>query len=432
MQSVQCGNARAPNFFLAFFLRLYYHRGMRGKKTIQGQCDVILQAFHWNLVKTQGTGTLEPHSQSWYGILLTTLDRIAATGFTILLLPPPWRDDSAWEYAGKHGGGEGYCWHDFSLDTRYGTREELCALVAAAHERGMKVLVELPFDHRDAANMQADIWPNPGPAWRANAGNPNTLALDSSLVRKRVVRALDELVKDCRIDGWRWKTSSAYEPRDLAKWYKLIKNKKFISIVNYWESLVRNPVHEPQRIVNWMKKIGGMAVDLPGKRRIQNACAVDLRHGLNLSSKRSVRENIVTFVDDHEMGASPWSSANGWGQQTWPCPPEFKSRAYAFILTSPGLPCVYWPDCYDWGFEWIISELIRLRRAAGITPASAWRDLSEGYSGFVYATANRKGEDALIVAIASNYSGPPRRDGEKGWRIALSQPGEWVIWTPEA
>jgi hypothetical protein len=92
---------------------------------------------------------------------------------------------------------------------------------------------------------------------------------------------------------------------------------------------------------------------------------------------------------------------------------------------------VYWPDCYDWGLEWIIGELIRLRRSLGITPGSAFRDLTGKYNGLVYATSNSKGEDALVAAIASDYPGPEPVKGKK-WRIALSQPAEWVIWTPVA
>jgi alpha-amylase len=405
-------------------------------------CEVVLEAFHWNLVKTQGTGTLDLRSESWYAILLASLDRIVANGFTTLILPPPWRDDSTWESEGKHGGGEGYFWHDFSLDSRYGTREELITLIKSAHERGLKLLADIVLHCRDAANMREDVWPHPGPAWREGTA---LLALESSLVQKRMQAALDELVKQCGFDGWRWRAPRAYDPKDLAKWFGLTKNKKLISITDYRACLQGEvpdacggkacarqsgcgETDEAAKITCWMEKVGGMAADIPAKRQIQSAQVTSLKRGLNMSDKRSVRENILTFVDDHTTGASPWSPANGWGQQSWPCPPEFKSKAYAFILMSPGLPCVYWPDCYDWGLEWNISELIRLRRSLGITPGSGWRDLTGRHDGFVYAITNRKGEDAAIVAIASDYPGPEAHKGGK-WHIALSQPAEWIIWT---
>ncbi|HNO25905.1 MAG TPA: hypothetical protein PKK94_23180, partial [Leptospiraceae bacterium] len=68
--------------------------------------DILLQAFHWNLVKTKGTGTVDGSDKSWYGILTERAPQIASDGFTIVYLPPPWVDDSHWEGNGKHGGGE--------------------------------------------------------------------------------------------------------------------------------------------------------------------------------------------------------------------------------------------------------------------------------------------------------------------------------------
>ncbi|HPN83102.1 MAG TPA: alpha-amylase family glycosyl hydrolase, partial [Spirochaetota bacterium] len=174
--------------------------------------DVILQAFHWNLVKTQGTGTVDGRDESWYAILKTSIERIAASGCTVLYLPPPWRDDSAWESNGRHGGGEGYYWHDFSLDSRYGTKAELVALVDAAHRNGLKVIVDIVLNHRDGGRMEADIWPWPGPCWRNGGADSGgafmdgrfDLALNEPMVQERIRRALEELSVDCGVDGWRW------------------------------------------------------------------------------------------------------------------------------------------------------------------------------------------------------------------------------------
>jgi alpha-amylase len=97
-------------------------------------------------------------------------DRISEAGFTMIYLPPPWRDDSAWDACGRHGGGEGYFWHDFDLDSRYGTKQELTSLITAMHKRGMKVIVDLVSNHRDRMRMQKDVWLYPGECW-ANGGH---------------------------------------------------------------------------------------------------------------------------------------------------------------------------------------------------------------------------------------------------------------------
>ena len=115
--------------------------------------------------------------------------------------------------------------------------------------------------------------------------------------------------------------------------------------------------------------------------------------------------------------------ANGWGQQCWPCPPHFKSKAYAFILTMPGTPCVYWPDFFDWGMDVEIEELISLRKRAGIVSSSAWADLGREYSGFAGIVMNDKGEEVLAVSIGSNYLGP----GE-GWSKGFEKIAEYTVW----
>jgi len=415
-----------------------------GNENVHGNgSDVILQAFHWNLVKTQGTVTIDGRSVSWYAILEASMTHIASCGFTVLYLPPPWRDDSAWEHDGKHGGGEGYYWHDFILDSRYGTKAELVSLVDSAHRNGLKVIVDIVLNHRDGSKMQSDIWPYPGPCWRNGGADSGgafmdgryDLALHEPIVQERIRRALEELATDCGVDGWRWDYVWGYDPQDIVRWLELTRKKEYISIGEYWQSsndraddplIHRYGRDEGARIIGWAAETGSLAYDIILKRQIQTAHPGNLRWGLNMSPDRLVRESVMTFVDNHDMGASPWSVANGWGQQCWPCPPEFKSKAYAFILTAPGVPCVYWPDCFDWGFEWMIGALIQLRHAHGVFAGSEWHEVGAGYGGFAYCVADCHGKDALVVSIGSDYPGPG-----VGWKIALSHPGEWIVWVPD-
>ena len=53
----------------------------------------------------------------------------------------------------------------------------------------------------------------------------------------------------------------------------------------------------------------------------------------------------VTFIDNHDTGPSYPSG----GQNHWPFPKATKViQGYAYILTHPGIPCVYWVHFYDW------------------------------------------------------------------------------------
>ena len=402
--------------------------------------DIILQAFHWNLVKTQGDGTLADRSKSWYVILEGMADRISEAGFTMVYLPPPWRDDSAWDSCGRHGGGEGYFWHDFDLDSRYGTKKELTSLISALHARGMKVIVDLVTNHRDRMRMQKDVWPYPGECW-ANGGRDTggsffdgtcDLNLSSPTVNGRITQAMNELMDDCGVDGWRWDYVWGFEVSDVVKWIKNTTRTEYFSVGEYWQDsglkgadpmVKRYGDDEAARILGWAEESNGCAFDIILKRCIQSGDAANLKYGLNARPDPEDRRSVVTFVDNHDMGASPYSPANGWGQQCWPCAPSFKSKAYAYILTMPGTPCVYWPDMFDWGHDKEIPALIALRKKAGIVSSSGWKDLTGEYRGFAGIVLNDKGKDALAISIGSDYEGPG-----KGWEIGVENPGEYTVW----
>ncbi len=403
--------------------------------------DVVLQAFHWNLVKTQQTGTIDKGNKSWYKILTDMADRIKKDGFTIVYLPPPWVDDSEWYSNGKHGGGEGYFWRDFDLNSRYGTKTELIKLISVLHERKIKVIVDIVSNHRDGNRMKKDIWEYPGDCWAKCTGRDTggqfmdgkfDLDLSNPVVYSGFKKALDELTEECGVDGWRWDYVWGYQVEDVKSWIKDTKKKEYFCVGEYWQSspnMTNDPmikmygINEEDRIIGWAKDSGNCAFDIILKRQIQTGNAANLKYGINMKNDPVVRQLVSTFVDNHDMGASPFSPANGWGQQCWPCSPEFKSKAYAFILSTPGTPCVYWPDCYDWGLENEIKDLIHIRKKAGIKADSGWTDLTGQYTGFAGRIKNSKDVETLALSIDSNYE-------ETGldWEKVLEKKGEWTIW----
>lgn len=411
-------------------------------KTTRGNGkDIILQGFHWNLVKTAGTGTLDSRGESWYSILKSKMKEIAEIGFTILYLPPPWVDDSHWEGNGKHGGGEGYFWRDFDLNSRYGSKQELIDLVAEAHTQGVKIIIDIVLNHRDRHRMKNDLWSYPGPQWRASGKETGgafldgscDLKLDTPEVYNRFKQALNELLDDCKVDGWRWDFVWGYHPKDVFSLISDTTKDEYFSVGEYWQAagisddpmFLRYGGCERDRIVGWANESGNCVFDMILKRELNTGDPARYKFGINSSSIREERELSVTLVDNHDTGASPYSSANGWGQRVWECNPQFKSRSYCFILTMPGTPCIYWPDLFDWDLI-EIKDLIKIRKDAGIVSGSNWIDLTNQFSGFAGIVLNESGKEALAVSILSNYTGP----GD-GWVVALEKKGEWTVWKKE-
>jgi alpha-amylase len=95
-------------------------------------------------------------------------------------------------------------------------------------------------------------------------------------------------------------------------------------------------------------------------------------------------------------------------------------QGYAYILTHPGTPCVYWPHYFDWGndLQSKIKTLISLRKEKGITstsPVSIQVADSSKYAAII--------NSSLAVKI-----GPGDWNPGSGWTLRASG-NEWAVWT---
>ncbi|GMI83080.1 hypothetical protein HRI_001977300 [Hibiscus trionum] len=76
----------------------------------------------------------------------------------------------------------------------------------------------------------------------------------------------------------------------------------------------------------------------------------------------------VTFIDNHDTGST---------QAHWPFPSNHIMEGYAYILTHPGIPTVFYDHFYDWGdsiHEQIV-KLMNIRRRQDIHSRSSVRIL---------------------------------------------------------
>jgi alpha-amylase len=118
------------------------------------------------------------HGGDWKG-LASRLDYIADLGVTALWISPIVEQVHGWAAGGsgdfKHYGYHGYWALDFTkLDANLGTLAELQALVDGAHERGIRVLLDVVLNHpgyatgQDLAEYLPEVLRDPtGAAWRA-------------------------------------------------------------------------------------------------------------------------------------------------------------------------------------------------------------------------------------------------------------------------
>src|SRR5262249_50682374 len=119
----------------------------------------------------------------------------------------------------------------------------------------------------------------------------------------------------------------------------------------------------------------------------------------------------VTFLDNHD---TEYCREGDYHYQNSPAR-HFAGGTvdigYAYILTHPGVPCVFWPHYFDWGepTRRRIDQLIRVRQYAGIH-ARSHADIKEATRGLYAAVID--GNVAVKLGTRSWSPG-------WGWHLAL-------------
>jgi len=436
--------------------------------------DVIFTAFHWNVVKPPKSlenkkqrdsdkmtpqdytgGTVPPCT--WYKELLDKAKKGFFDKFSIIYLPPPWKES---QFYTKNingeitvNGGEGYFWHDFDLNSAYGSKNELVLLCDYLFKNGKKIIFDIVPNHRDNRFMEGDVWPYKNhPAWAKNSISGDTggpflggecdLDTRNPIVKNRLIEALKELVDDCHASGWRWDLVWGFLPEEVSEWTNEAGGEQYFSLGEYWpssDSMRLDPLvkkysfNHKSRILGWLLDAKSTAQDYILKKHINTGCSENLKQDSLVTS--AFRENIVTFVETHDTGSAPYTESGRWGKVSWQCPINFKHRAYAFILCMPGIPSIHCPDYFDFGFREQIDLLLSIRNKAGIIANSKYIFLDYSnkpshnvrYEGCVVKLYDENDDEKLILAIDSNFIASADK-WEKIVDFSKDNEGEYRIW----
>ncbi|MFJ3483461.1 glucan 1,4-alpha-maltotetraohydrolase domain-containing protein [Pseudomonas sp. NPDC090202] len=403
-------------------------QGMRN----DGGDEILLQGFHWNASRSK--------PDSWYKVLNDKAAEIGRDGFTAVWMPVPWRDTSQWRDAasGNSGGGEGYFWQSFDKNTAYGSEAELKQAVTALHQAQVKVIYDVVPNHMDRAHMDPALAPVLGDrnSWRdgcaqCDDGEP-FMGGDADLNTSRpevadlFAQEFARLRDQYGADGLRFDFVKGYAAPTVDAWMKAFGNSHFC-VGELWQAPNEYPANDWRHNASWQDALKAWSdkshctvFDFALKERLQNGRIADWRNGLNGNPDPAWRAIAVTFVDNHDTGYSPGA---GNGQHHWALPEELRDKAYAYILTTPGTPTVYWPDMYDWPRGALIRQLIAIRKAADIRADSPVRFLDK-YSGLVAETTGSV--QTLMLALDSDL---PNADVPSGFTSVLTaENGKIRIW----
>jgi len=381
-----------------------------------GDPSVMLQGFHWSSAKSGG----------WWGTLASAAPEIGAAGINIVWFPP----------SGDSLSPEGYLPKQLYLqDSKYGKESQLKGAIGAMHSAGVTVLGDLVLNHRVGSSDWADF---KNPDWGldactsddeygacaggADTGKSYDAARDidhaNDSIRESLKEWLGWMKSSVGYDGWRYDYARGFSSSYLAEY----DSGSSFSVAEIWDDLdVDNSDAHRQGLCDWMDSAGGKikVFDFTTKGVLQQAIATGeywrLADGADKPSGLIGwwPENAVTFIDNHDTAARQGSR----GHKSWPFPQNQLPQGYAYILTHPGIPCVFWPHFFDLGLKEEITGLIQVRKKYGIHSGSKVNIITAGAG--LYA-ANIDGK--VVVKI-----GPENWHPYGDWQLVLSG-NNYAVW----
>jgi Alpha-amylase C-terminal beta-sheet domain/Alpha amylase, catalytic domain/Starch-binding module 26/Chitobiase/beta-hexosaminidase C-terminal domain len=320
--------------------------------------DVMMQAFNWNSA-TNTTG--------WYNVVNSKVGELQAGGINTIWLPPP----------SKSAAREGYLPSEYyTLNTSYGTQAQLQTLITNLHSSNIKALADIVINHRVGTTNWADFT-NPtwgcwavcsNDEWTGRCGGNDTgdgygpardIDHSNAQVRTDITAWMNWLKNTIGFDGWRYDYVRGFSG-DYVKQYN-DATQPYFSVGEQWSA-------DRQVVQNWIDATQqrSTAFDFPTKGILQDA--LNANNYSWLSNNGSAPGLIgwspaksVTFIDNHDTGSS---------QNHWPFPGGKVMQGYAYILTHPGIPMVFWDHYFDWGLKTPINALIKVRKDNNLTATS--------------------------------------------------------------
>ncbi|MEO0971881.1 MAG: alpha-amylase C-terminal beta-sheet domain-containing protein [Pseudomonadota bacterium] len=382
---------------------------------------ILMQGFHWH-----------SHRFDWYQIMAANAASIADLGVTHVWFPPP--SDAASD--------EGYLPRQLNvLDANYGSEGELVAATSALASQGVHSVADVVVNHRvgtlDWADFTNPTWGSwavtcddewPGATGDCDTGDPYAAARDLNHVNPTVQQDLTQWISQrlwgVGFSGIRYDYSKGYDPY-YAGQYANAANPSFC-VGEVWTDLDYNNVNaHRQLLIDYVDGTGGGCgvFDFTTKGVLNQALGADEYWRLSIDNAPAGgigwwAQKMVTFVDNHDTGPS---EACGTGQEHWPVPCHKVMEGYAYVLTHPGIPTIYWAHAYDWGLYDAIKALVDVRQSQGLTSTSTV-SIQAAQQGLYAAVIDNK----VAMKIGSGSWSPSGDD----WLLRTSGNG-YAVWVRE-
>lgn len=365
---------------------------------------ILMQSFGWN---SQARGV----PSRWYRLIEQRAESIKNLGVDFLWFPPVSRSVSPQGYLP----GDYYDLGTEDSPTFYGNQQQLESALKALNAQGIAPIADIVVNHRCAGKQdQNGIWNiyhfasgkakweqwavckgQFGGEGNADSGESYHAAPDidhsNAKVKEDIVEWLNWL-KKLGFKGWRYDYSKGYASK-YAGFYDQNTSPAF-SVGEVWTNMAfqgsyLKPDQNDHRkqLCNWLDANPSEVAclfDFTTKGILQAAVKGEYWRLKDSEGKPTGLigwwpTRAVTFLDNHDTGSQ---------QSHWPFPDKQVMQGYAYILTHPGIPCIFWEHAYDWNLYAPIQTLINIRKSNKINSASKVEII--------------KAEDGLYAAIIDN------------------------------
>jgi len=349
----------------------------------------------------------------------------------------------------------------YDQNSSFGTEKQLRAMISTFKEKNIGVIADVVINHRN--NLGAggswtdypvetykgqewtmyptDICANDDGGKTKAWADKNGIALSanndtgegwdgcrdldhkSGNVQKNVINYLDFLKNDLGYAGYRYDMVKGYSASFTGIYNDAAKPE--FSVGEYWDG-------NASTVRNWINgtKVDGViqsaAFDFAFRYTVRDACnkgtwsSLGGQTGVTVDNSNYARY-AVTFVENHD---TQYRSAT---EQNDPLKKNI-AAANAYLLTSPGTPCVFLPHWKQYKSE--IKQLIYARQLAGISNTGKMQKMNSNTAYYISKTtgsdnkfvvflggsyATYKAPDATLVASGENYKVFLSNNTETAW-----------------
>lgn len=399
--------------------------------------DVMFQSFGWDEQNQSRVAC------GFYNFYNQQASYMKSVGFDMMWFPP----------ASQSTGGVGYIptkLFNFS-QTSWGTETELKTMLATYNGLGMYPIADVVVNHRggttgwtdfteptwgcesicyndDGGYLQTATYTGCKPTGANDTGEDFSGARDldhtSATVQNGVKQYLT-LLQGLGFKGWRWDVAKGFAANYLGDY--ITASSPYYSVGEYWDG-------NANTLKSWVdgtgKKSG--AFDFANYYILSNAVKYNSYSALNASGRTAglagyigYDDKSVTFVDNHDTFTKTEAILD-----------NNILKAYAYILTHPGIPCVWAPHYFGGSYtkesvtrtysdnQDAINKLIAVRKANGINAYSSINIVQSNttYAAYVSATY---GTDAVVAVKIGTGSWSPTGTG---WILNASGT-DYAVWS---